>query len=353
MIELELVGIHNDGEHLILMDTEGRRHQVLIDDALRAAVRRDRPQLEQLRSADMRPRDIQVMIRAGMTAEEVAEEGAMTIDQVRRYEGPVLAERAHVASQAQALEVGRDAGAPTLGELVIDRLAARGITEISWDARRTGSDPWHVVACYTADSSTEEATWQVDLSARTFHAMDEASRMLSEVDLADTASRRHLSAVPSTGFYDVETDGDISPVLQTIDSDLNHTPSEPLSHEDPEPAADTEAILAELAAARGIRQDLDGPHHDEPMLWDDSPQEYDGPGAPARASTQPEGAGDVVELPRSGPDTASAPAAPESESGAGVSAEDTMDAKPSRRRNRNRRTSVPSWDEIVFGAKND
>src|SRR5699024_10289905 len=75
MIELELVGIHNDGETVVLIDAEGRRYQLTIDDALRAAVRRDRPQLEQLRSGRLRPREIQVLIRAGATAAEVAEQG--------------------------------------------------------------------------------------------------------------------------------------------------------------------------------------------------------------------------------------------------------------------------------------
>ncbi|MPV49419.1 DUF3071 domain-containing protein [Pseudactinotalea sp. HY160] len=362
MIELELVGIHNDGETVVLIDATGSRYRLVIDDALRAAVRRDRPQLEQLRSVHMRPREIQVLIRAGATAAEVADQGGLPIEQVRRYEGPVLAERAHVANRSQALLVGRETGAPTLGDLVVDRLAARGIAQVEWDARRRDSDPWEVVASYEDGDVTQQAAWQVDLAAQSFRALDEAARLLSEIDLA-AAPRRHLSAVPAARVYDVEHDGDIQPVLRTIDDDLNHGhPQELESGARPEPAADTEAILAELAAARGVRQQLSAPDHEEPTLWDDvsrpgrettgsaSTSSADGPpgteAAPAEGTDgargtgggpdRTDGPGEVVALPR-----------PESEP------VPDPEPAPAKRRSRSRRTSVPSWDEIVFGAKND
>src|SRR5690606_14418387 len=173
MAELELVGIHADGEHIVLVDEEGQRHRLLIDDALRAAVRRDRPQLEQIRSEGLRPREIQALVRAGASAEEIAAEAGVPVEQVRRYEGPALAERAHVAQRAQALSIGRDAGSPRLGDLVVDRLASRGVDTITWDARRRGSEPWEVVARFVAGDREREATWQVDLGAGTLTAIDD------------------------------------------------------------------------------------------------------------------------------------------------------------------------------------
>jgi hypothetical protein len=128
MAELELEGLHADGEHLVLAGPDGTRHRLRVDDALRAAVRRDRPQLEQLRSPEqVRPREIQALIRGGATAEEIARESGLPVDRVRRYEGPVLAEREYVAEQARAVPIGRESGAPRLGDLVVDRLAARGV----------------------------------------------------------------------------------------------------------------------------------------------------------------------------------------------------------------------------------
>ena len=75
MRELELDGIHDDGEHLILTDSDGERYTLRIDEALRAAVRRDRPALGMIRAAEagaLRPKDIQAMLRSGRSAEDLS-----------------------------------------------------------------------------------------------------------------------------------------------------------------------------------------------------------------------------------------------------------------------------------------
>src|SRR5690606_18172440 len=115
MDELELVGLHDDGEHVVLTGPDGERFKLRIDETLRAAVRRDRPRLELLRAEGgtaLPPREIQARIRAGGTAEEVAESGGIAVELVRRYEGPVLAEREFVAGQARASRVGREKDSP-------------------------------------------------------------------------------------------------------------------------------------------------------------------------------------------------------------------------------------------------
>ena len=108
MRELELDGIHDDGEHLILVDSEGTRFTVRIDAALRAAVRTDRPALGAIQaasSAPVRPREIQAMLRAGRSAEEISESADIPLEHVRRYEGPVLAEREWTAQRAGTFPV--------------------------------------------------------------------------------------------------------------------------------------------------------------------------------------------------------------------------------------------------------
>ena len=96
MRDLRLVGVHEDGQHLLLSDSEGEHYRVRLDEPLRAAVRRDRPRLGQLQieiDGGMRPREVQALIRAGLSAEEVAERSGWTAEKVARYEGPILAER--------------------------------------------------------------------------------------------------------------------------------------------------------------------------------------------------------------------------------------------------------------------
>src|SRR5690625_2176637 len=192
MVELELVGIHDDGEHLVFKDATNQRYQLAITEALRAAVRRDRPQLEQLRSATIRPRDIQALIRAGASAQEVAEQANVSVEQVRRYEGPVLAEREFAAERARSLRIGRGQDAPTLGDLVVDRLAARNVTDITWDAFRPENAPWHVTARYQPGQQEFLASWEVNLTSGTFDALDDRS----EEHTSELQSRGHLVCRP-------------------------------------------------------------------------------------------------------------------------------------------------------------
>ena len=76
MQDLRLIGVHEDGQHLLLADLEGTRFRVPLDESLRAAAQTDRPRLGQLQiemADSMRPREVQALIRAGASAEEVAE----------------------------------------------------------------------------------------------------------------------------------------------------------------------------------------------------------------------------------------------------------------------------------------
>ena len=345
MVELELVGIHSDGEHLIVMAPDGERYRLVIDEALRAAVRRDRPHLEKVRSSGaIRPRDIQVQIRAGASAEEVAEGSGIPIETVRRYEGPVLAEREHVSMRAQALPIGRDSDAPVLGDVVLDRLATRGVDtdRISWDARRNGQEPWQVLVRFSSGEKLREATWEVDLTARMTRAVDDEARWLSETELESPAARRHLQSVRSTPVYDqaddeheTESDAGLVESLQAVDAGLERDARSAQRPEDEDEA--TAALLAELSASRGVRPgtavEEDGVH--EPMLWDDPPAAHPSASHPEETPESPEVLTPPGEQPAVEPE-----------------GEEEKPA-PRRRTRRSRRTSVPSWDEIVFGAKND
>ena len=108
MEDLRLVGVQEDGEHLLLSGPDGEHYRLVLDDALRAAARRDRPGLGQLQiqmEGGMRPREVQSLIRAGASAEEVAERAGWTVEKVRRYEVPIIAERVHMAEQARLVRV--------------------------------------------------------------------------------------------------------------------------------------------------------------------------------------------------------------------------------------------------------
>lgn len=375
MDELELVGLHEDGEHLVLVRADGTRFRVRIDEPLRAAVRRDRPQLEQLRAESagtLSPREIQSRIRAGATTQEVADSSGLAVEHVRRYEGPVLAEREYVAEQARATRVGRDAGAPTLGDLVTDRLAARGVdlSSLAWDAARDTTGPWVVLARFQVHDEEREARWTFDASARTLTADEDEARWLSETELPDEpVGRRHLAAVRDVVF-DFQAVTPLRPV-DVLDVDTHEQPAV----ETPDPAERTHALLDDLRSRRGVRQAIEieeegdadefegfGPQH----AFDFSRLSHDVPGAhPHDADEQASAV--VLPVTRKRPPAAepATPAEPEPATAPTPAAEAPTSAAdvPSpagpphgddaeeRPRSRRGRAKVPSWDEIVFGAR--
>lgn len=218
MRDLRLVGVHEDGQHVLLSADDGTRFRLAIDDDLRAAARRDRPRLGQLQMdvGATRPRDVQALIRAGVTADEVAERTGWSVDKVRRYEGPILAEREHVATLAAGVRVrGRSTGgeAPTLATRVTERLAGRGVNPGSaqWDAHRTESGPWTVLVIFPAGGRERQASWHFDVPDRTITALDDEARWLSEDDEAPASGPIPAPRLPPTGrstrVYDVEAEG--------------------------------------------------------------------------------------------------------------------------------------------------
>lgn len=361
MTELTLVGLDEDGERVVLEGPDGQRFRVRIDEALRAAVRRDRTQLEQRRAeqAGLPPREIQSRIRAGATAEEVADDTGMAVEVVRRYDGPVLAERRYVAEQAMATRIGHESGAPVLGDLVTDRLATRDVapTAIAWDAFRQGQSPWTVEVRFVVGGAERSARWTYDSANRRVHALDDEARWLSETELPDEPIRggRHLTAVRDRVF-DIEVDDALRPLLAHVDLPVPAAELEPAPEDDP-----TEALLDDLADRRGVRQEVDVDDDDEefPGFGPQRAFDFDNPEAgvgPVPAAhppvSRPHEAVDarVLRMP-----SARAEEAPAKAPEPPAASDDVPppEAHPARARGRRNRASVPSWDEIVFGAKHD
>jgi hypothetical protein len=392
MHDLQLVGVHDDGEHLVLVAADGQRYRVPIDEPLRAAVRRDRARLGQLQieiEGGLRPRDIQARIRAGESAEEVAESAGLPLEHVRRYEGPVLAEREHVADLARRLPARQVRSRPPFGDLVAERLTARGVDASAsvWDAWRREGSTWTVQLSFTAGGRERRAQWAYDVQRSHLEPLDDEARWLS-ADASENGPLpgRRLTAV-SERVYDVEADGGVRPAVAAADDPT----AEPVTHG--AGGARTLDLLDALRGRRGRRQPvlpLDD-EDDQVDLTDAEPTDETGPHLEAISlppaahppASRPDEAVDaeVLALPETAADepaeraedhdaadepepAATAPAedaAPTDEPAAKATGEPAQSAEPKdekpsaagRSSARNRRASVPSWDEIVFGAKRE
>lgn len=212
MRDLRFVGVSDESTHLYLVDEDGVQHQVEVDDELRAAVRSVRP-ASTTGGVDpnVRPKDVQSMLRSGLTIEEVAERTGWTTTKVGLFEPPIRAERDHVALTAQRLSLhsrvnGRDR-VTTVGERVGERLSHRGVPaqDISWEAWR-GDRGWTIECRFPAGGRDRVATWRYDAPTQSLHPIDDEARWLSEDDQAP-ANLPFGQSPTTAGVYDVVAEG--------------------------------------------------------------------------------------------------------------------------------------------------
>jgi Protein of unknown function (DUF3071) len=185
MPDLRVVAVSNDGTRLVLKAADSTEYTLPIDERLRAAIRNDRARLGQIEievESHLRPRDIQARIRAGATAEEVAQLAGIPVERVRRFEGPVLAERAFMAERARKTPVRRqgESTGPQLGEAVAERLLLRGAEKDSaqWDSWRRDDGAWEVLLVYRVAGEPHSASWTYDPPRRLVQAVDDEARAL-------------------------------------------------------------------------------------------------------------------------------------------------------------------------------
>jgi hypothetical protein len=187
MQELRLVAVSEDGSYAVLTAPgSGGRFTLRIDDRLRIVARGQFSRLAQYEievESPLRPKEIQDRIRAGETAEEIADAAGVPIERVRRFEGPVLAERAYRAEEAQRATVrqpGDSGPGRTLGDLVTEGLRATGVdpADAEWDSRKRADGGWQVSLSFSSGSRPYLAEWVYDPHRRHVAPADDIATRL-------------------------------------------------------------------------------------------------------------------------------------------------------------------------------
>jgi hypothetical protein len=190
MQELRFVAVSEDGRYAVLaVPGRSARFTLPIDERLRAVALGQTSRLAQYEievESPLRPKEIQARIRAGETVEEIADAAGIAVERVRWFEGPVLAERAYMADQAQSASVRRHGDAipqsqgPRLGEIVAERMKAFGADPdgAKWDAKKLGDGSWQVQLTFISAGRLHAAEWVFDPRRRhVLPADDNAVRM--------------------------------------------------------------------------------------------------------------------------------------------------------------------------------
>ncbi|CAM8628708.1 septation protein SepH [Candidatus Planktophila dulcis] len=179
MTELRLDGKTEDGNHLSLVDGDGKNYSVRISDTLRATV--NQPRLTSVPAVDAQEtisvKEIQRRLRAGESFEQIARDGQTTVEKVERFSGPIMQEREYILSNARDLVMRKDAHRIdlTFGEVVLAKLAPRGVDtdQVSWNTWRQLDGVWHIELHYPNRDGNGVATWNFDLARRALGASDD------------------------------------------------------------------------------------------------------------------------------------------------------------------------------------
>ncbi|WP_406158039.1 septation protein SepH [Streptomyces sp. NBC_01005] len=350
MPELRVVAVSNDGTRLVLKAADSTEYTLPIDERLRAAVRNDRARLGQIEievESHLRPRDIQARIRAGASAEEVAQFAGIPVDRVRRFEGPVLAERAFMAERARKTPVrrpGENTG-PQLGEAVQERLLLRGADKetVQWDSWRRDDGTWEVLLVYRVAGEPHSASWTYDPPRRLVQAVDDEARsLIGETDDV-AAPEPSFPFVPRIARLPRDR-----PLDRALDRQMERPtapppPPEPEEHIASVSAGERDSLTSLLEAVPSFRGDMvvpERPAQPEPPAIEPAAQEPEADEPPAAAAST--GAGSAyadVLMPR-----------------AVAGHRDRLTGTTDRQAEADgvrpgRRAAVPTWDEIVFGTR--
>ncbi len=356
MQDLKVIGVE-DGA-LLVSSEEGDKYKISIDEVLHSKLRQNTP--EPGVAHKLAPREIQAQIRAGMSAEDVASVTGVPLDYIRKFEGPVLAEREYVIQSAlnvavhTAMETDPTGEGQTFGSVILERLHTISAINERWASWKEQGGGWVVKLSFTAAQIDHDARWGFDPKKLTLAPLNNEANMLSQQGEPAGSLIPRLRAVggeervPDSSRFDsaafslgnqIDTAPHLEPVPygrtsspETMAAAINRRPEhEPEMHQ-------TADLLEALRRRRGERE-LAGFDEPNPVDLLDSAGST---GIESRGSDSDSLAGlmRLVDIPLDDFSTEENPASPSAATG--------PQAKPKRGR-----AAIPSWDEIVFGARTD
>ena len=379
MQELRFVAVSEDGRYAVLaVPGRSARFVLPIDERLRAVALGQTSRLAQYEievESPLRPKEIQARIRAGETVEEIADAAGIAVERVRWFEAPVLAERAYVADQAQSASVRRHGDStpgPRLGEVVAERLSAIGADPdgAQWDAKKRGDGTWQVQLTFTSGGDPLVAEWVFDPRRRhVLPADDNAARMSlpgaepprpaaplpGEATVTRLAPR--LSTTSGHGAIAGHGQGNRVRIERSADSGTAPSASAPsASASASAPSASASAPSASASAPSGSASAPSASVPSGPVPSSPAPVV---PSVPVPSLTVPPSsasrrAADTARENRPADarpveTAAESPAVPD-DAAAQAQAGGEPAGRPGRKTARGKRSSVPSWDEIMFGS---
>jgi hypothetical protein len=319
MTTLTVVGVEHD--MLVLVSEDGQRFFVPLSDALQDAVRRKPVTSGSVHRVS--PKEIQAHIRRGLSSQQVADLTGEDVTYIEKYEGAVIAERNFIIDQALSVVVATRSGEETtFGASIRQRLEEIAATENRWSAWKEEAG-WLVELVFHEGEVEHIARWSFHQRKHLLEPLNDDASVLSRHEPMPTTLIPKLSAVVTTEPGPERFDSEIFE-----DSDLGETGPllEPVSYgrrEDDGRMADTADLLEVLRRKRGEREAA-------PSAGEDSRNAHPATGG-IHLVEDDEHDASITHIGGSAPD------------------DDDPEPTPPKKK----RPEMPSWDDIVFGARSD
>jgi len=330
MQDLRVIGVEN-GALLVAAD-DGTRFRIPIDEVLQSKLRQSVP--DPGTGPKLSPREIQSHIRSGMSARDVASITGAPLDYIERFEGPVMAEREFVVTSALGVPV-RTAGDTdpmnqprTFGTAIRERLHELGAINERWASWKEETG-WVVKLAFTASQVDHDARWQFDPKKQSLSPLNNEAITLSQQGEAAGALIPRLRAVTEpdadasrfdSGAFALSDSQQITPEATAPPLSIRPRAEEREANH----GNQTADLLEALRRRRGER---------EAATFDDFAD------SDARAAHPSTGSIRIVDVPLDG--------------ASGDSDQPRQTAPQPRLGQKKGRAAMPSWDEIVFGARPD
>ncbi len=334
MQDLRVIGVES-GALLVVAD-DGTRFRIPIDEVMQSKLRQSVP--DPGTGPKLSPREIQAHIRSGMSAQDVASITGTSFEYIQRFEGPVVAEREFVVQSALGVPVKASADTDPMsqgrdfGTVIRERLHELGATDERWASWKDPDAGWIVKLSFTAKEIDHDARWSFDPKKQSLSPNNGEAVTLSQQGETGGSMMPRLRAVsePSVDTSGSDSSRFDSGAFALSESQQLFPAHQPGSErvtvgrgraEQPVQVNQTSDLLEALRRRRGER---------ESASFDDSE---------SRASHPSTGSIRIVDVQMDVFDDES---------------EDPIrSTSPQPAVRRKSRASMPSWDEIVFGARPD
>jgi hypothetical protein len=342
MQDLKVIGVEQ-GSLLVAAD-DGEQYRIAIDEALQSKLRQ-----RAFSPADIKvtPKEIQAQIRSGLSAAEVAEATGAPLEYIERFEGPVLAERDYIVHSAlevpvhTAMDIDPITEVVTFGAAIRERLQAIGATGETWSSWKDTAGSWIVKLAFTSAEIDHDARWSFEPKKAALAPVNGEAVTLSQQGDVSGAFVPRLRAVgtesrtadssrfDSGAFTDEELRQSTEPAQPDEQHDEPaHTAFAPgaihrAPEDKPKASSQTADPLEALRRRRGEREAAAFADEDDPILPSAGGIHLVSTPLPAFDDESDDGLFPTVPQPITG----------------------------HTRSSRKGRATMPSWDEIVFGAR--